>query len=83
MRRRVEPNSPIPTNWDGFLRVDENKKELFRFLAVMCSTVEGFDKKVISYDQSVVSNTRGDIGDLSPCTLEEADTRIFVHCLDS
>ena len=22
--RRVEPNSPIPTNWDGFLRVDEN-----------------------------------------------------------
>ena len=24
--RRVESNSPIPANWDGFLRVDENKK---------------------------------------------------------
>ena len=36
-----------------------------------------------SYDQSVVSNTSRDIGDLSPCTHEEADTRIFVHCLDS
>ena len=23
---RVGPNSPIPANWDGFLRVDENKK---------------------------------------------------------
>ena len=67
MRRLVEPNSPIPTNWDGFLRVDENKKELFRFLAAMCSTVDCFDKRVISpYEQSVVSNTSVDIGDLSP-----------------
>ena len=67
VRRRVEPNSPIPANWDGFLRVDENKKELFRFLAAMCSTVDCFDTKVISsHDQSVVSNTSGDIGDLSP-----------------
>ena len=66
VRRRVEPNSPIPIN-DGFRRVDENKKELFRFLAAMCSTVDCFDTKVISsYDQSVVSNTSGDIGDLSP-----------------
>ena len=84
MRRRVEPNSPIPTNWDGFLRVDENKKELFRFLAATCSSADCFDKKVMSsYDQSVVSNTSRDIGDLSPCTHEEADTRIFVQCLDS
>ena len=84
VERRVEPNSPIPTNWDGFLRVDENKKELFRFLAATCSTSDCFDKKVISsYDQSEVSITSGDIGDLSPCTHEEAETRIFVHCLDS
>ena len=84
VRRPVEPNSPIPTNWDRLLRVDENKKELFRFLAATCSTADCFDKKVMSsYDQSVVSNTSGDIGDLSPCMHEEADTRIFVHCLDS
>ena len=58
MKRPLEPNNPIPTNWDGFLRVDENKKELFRFLEAMSSTVDCFDKKVISsYDQSVVSNT--------------------------
>ena len=83
-RRRVEPNSPIPTNWDGFLRVDKNKKELFTFLTATCSTADCLDKKAMSsYDQSVVSNTSGDIGDLSPCTHEKADTRIFVHCVDS
>ena len=31
----------------------------------------------------MVSKPNGDIGNLSPCTHEEADTRIFVHCLDS
>ena len=78
LKRRVEPNSRTPTNWDGFLRVDENKKELFRFLSAMFSTADGFDKKVISsYDQSVVSKPNGDIGNLSPCTHEEADARIF------
>ena len=84
MKRRIEPSSLIPTNWDGFLRVGENKKELFRFSAAMCSTVDCFDNKVIlSHDQSVVSKPNGDIGNLSPCTHEEADSRIFVHYLDS
>ena len=47
---------------------------------MMCSAVDGFDKKVIlSYDQSVVNNTSGDTVDLSPSTHEEADTGIFVH----
>ena len=55
-----------------------------RFLAAIRSTVDCFDNKVIlSYDQSVVSKPNEDIGNLSPCTHEEADARIFVHCLDS
>ena len=84
MKRRIEPSSTIPANWDGFLRVGENKKELMRFLAAIRSTVDCFDNKVIlSYDQSVVSKPNEDIGNLSPCTHEEADARIFVHCLDS
>ena len=84
MKRRIEPSSPIPTNWDGFLRVGENKRELFRFLAAMRSTVDCFDNKVIlSYDQSVVSKPNVDIDNLSPRTNEEADARIFVDCLDS
>ena len=84
MKRRIEPSSTIPANWDGFLRVGENKKELMRFLAAIRSTVDCFDNKaILSYDQSVVSKPNEDIGNLSPCTHEEAVARIFVHCLDS
>ena len=31
--RRVLPDSKIPSKWHSFLRVDQNKEELFRFLA--------------------------------------------------
>ena len=33
VRRRVEASTPIPGNWQEFLRTDENKVELFSFLA--------------------------------------------------
>ena len=32
-RRRVHASTRIPGNWQSFLRNDENKQELFRFLA--------------------------------------------------
>ena len=32
-RRRVQTNTKIPGNWQAFLRMEENKKELFAFLA--------------------------------------------------
>ena len=31
IRRKVEGNSQPPKDWDSFLRIDENKTELFRF----------------------------------------------------
>lgn len=31
-RRKVLPSTRIPSDWKGFLRVDENKDELFKFL---------------------------------------------------
>ena len=31
--QRVLPNALIPCDWKGFLRVDENKTELFRYLS--------------------------------------------------
>ena len=33
IRRRVTPSTKILGNWAGFLRIDENKEELFVFLA--------------------------------------------------
>ena len=32
-RKRVQPTSSIPTNWQSFLGVDDNKSELFKLLA--------------------------------------------------
>jgi len=32
VRRRVAPQSKIPSNWQEFLWIDENKNELLRFL---------------------------------------------------
>ena len=33
VRRRVESRTKVPSNWQSFLREDENKSELFEFLA--------------------------------------------------
>ena len=30
VRRHVEGNKQVPSNWQEFLRIDENKSELFR-----------------------------------------------------
>ena len=32
-QRKVLPSTRIPSDWKGFLRVDENKNELFKLLA--------------------------------------------------
>ena len=82
-RRRVLSDSPIPINWEGFLRIEENKDELFCYLSesmkaydtrnkVLVSTL---GKSVITAGQNVIMNMEG----LQPCSHEEADTRILLH----
>ena len=46
-RRRVEPSNTIPGNWQEFLRINDNKIELFSFLATSAATI-ATDKQVIS-----------------------------------
>ena len=79
IRRRVLPDSKIPSNWHSFLRVDENKEELFKFLAIESTSIQT-DKAVVSTQAgTVLSTTNIDRSSLAPCTQEEADTRIFLH----
>ena len=33
IRRHVERNKQVPSNWQEFLRIDENKSELFHFIS--------------------------------------------------
>ena len=82
VRRRVVDSAPIPGNWQNFLRVDLNKKELFCFLSK--ALVESFkqDKKelvVTDGEQVLCVPPQCDIHSLSPCNHEEADSRMMLH----
>lgn len=64
--------------------VDENKAELFRFLADLCVGLKIEGKQVISMHRcGVMHNSDMYICNLSPCKHEEADTRILLHAADS
>jgi hypothetical protein len=80
----VGANTRMPTNWQEFLRVDENKTALFHFLAniSLADYPEAEGKTVIvTYDDQVrfiVGHV--DTDDIHPCSHEEADTRVILHC---
>ena len=79
-RRRVCDNAAIPLSWKSFLRLDDNKTELFLYLAVSVASISIPDVGIISTtDVDVISSTTIDKDGLAPCNHEEADTRIFVH----
>ena len=83
-RQRVVPTSAMPTSWQDFLRVDENKVELFSFLSNhVIHHFSGHTKLVVTCDgSSVLSYTLcPEISSLMPYTQEEADTRMFLHVL--
>ncbi len=73
LRRRVVAEGVMPANWKSFLRVDENKAELFHFLSeeVMTSHTNN-DKelyctigdKVLHYPQ------RQDVSYIEPCMVQ-------------
>ena len=85
IRRRVKPDSKIPGNWVAFLRVDENKEELFHFLADQLVSVEAEHGQVISTkgDSVVCNGQRDDISGLAPCKHEEVDTRLLLLAADA
>ena len=83
-RRRVQPETKIPGNWKAFLRIDENKVELFAFLAQECIQIHT-DGKVVSTlgKLTILNSPMEDTSRLSPCTHEEADTRLLLHAADA
>ena len=84
VRRRVIESAPIPGNWQNFLRVDLNKKELFTFLSK--SLIQSFieleatKELVVTDGEQVLSEpSQNDLHLLSPCSHEEADSRMMLH----
>ena len=84
-RRCVHPNTHIPGNLDAFLRISENKIELFKCLAEQSVSIQYEGKQVISTAGKLVllNSDRDDVSRLSPCTHEEADTRLLLHAADT
>ena len=70
IRRRVQSLTTFPKNWKEFLRVGENKKELFSFLAEQIPPVEFGDGKQVfttKGEQVLCSPLRFDSSSHTPC----------------
>jgi len=86
IRRRVSPTTLLPQNWKDFLHVNENKTELFKFLAQQVICLPTDEGKVIYATEGInVLNTMADadVTSLAPCSHEEADTRLLLHARDA
>lgn len=81
--RRVEPSSAIPGKWDAFLRIDANKTELFSFLANRLATFSSDKQLITTHHTEVFCTQPRAVSGLSPCSHEEADTRILLHLEDA
>jgi hypothetical protein len=85
-RKRVAASTAMPKNWKDFLRVDQNKTELFTFLSqkvVHLPLADG--KELYASDGSGVlcSPAESNLARLAPCSQEEADTRLLLHAADA
>ena len=81
-RIRVSDMTPITRKWSNFLRVNENKAELFRLIARICTTEAALcntEVVVANDDEVTVNNEAINKEQISPSNHEEADTRLFVH----
>ena len=80
VRRRVCDNASIPVNWKSFLRSDENKKELFHYLAESVTAIQLPGVEVITTScVDVLSPSPVETEGLTACNHEKADTRMFIH----
>ncbi|XP_064086105.1 uncharacterized protein LOC135201158 [Macrobrachium nipponense] len=86
IRRRVTGTALLPGNWHTFLRVDENKEELFHFLSKqVMESINVPEKQLIATDgeQVIAVPPFEDTAALAPRNHEEADTRMMVHAADA
>ena len=82
IRRKVQTNSIAPKNWKAFLRIDENKTELFKFISTQLLLLEAETDTILVYifDNVSCSNKPTlNMDLLSPSNHEEADTSVFLH----
>ena len=58
-RQKRGGSNQIPHDWNGFLRDDENKTELFKFLAEQAVNLGGEKQKISTFQEQGVCNPPG------------------------
>ena len=79
----MRADTAIPSSWQQFLRINENKTELFTFLSELSATIESEKHIIATYGEEVLCNKKYDSARLQPCQHEEADTRMILHLMDA
>jgi len=79
---RVSERTHIPQNWKSILHVDSNKTELFKFPASVIESAVTPEGKIFvtTKGETVVSASPIDMSAIQPCTQEEVDHRMILHC---
>ena len=84
IRTHVAADTRMPSNWQQFLHVAENKQELFSFLADGSIPAGSRSDALVLITQGVNVNIlagQTNLDSIAPCTHEEADTRLLLHCM--
>ena len=79
MTRRVTTDGKIPSTWRNFLGENDNKAELFNFLANKIARLVTPNVVIVTKEENAVSNRTINLPRVASCSHEEADMRIFVH----
>lgn len=78
-RRQVTNKNKVPSNRCNFLRHNDNKTDLFHFLADKITHLTVPNMVVVTKGPNVLSTFETCLGSLDKCFQEEADSRIHVH----
>lgn len=77
------PTTNLPTNWQQFLRINDNKVELFVNLGKYLTQLVTEKQLITTNGPEVSCNLVRDTSNLAPCDHEEADTRMMLHLADA
>ena len=82
VRVSVRNDTPIG-NFKDFMRVGDNKKELFNMIADTIPSTRSNTLLITTKNEHVVSNKDINSSRLEMCNHKEVDSRMFVHVYDS
>ena len=78
-RRKVTNKNKVSSNWRNFLRHNDNKTDLFHFLADKIAQMTVPNIVVVTKGPDVLSTSETCRNHLDKCFHEEENSRIFVH----